>query len=84
MIRPDQVLKLGWATGKVMRERGEKTVMIGKDTRISGYMFESALESGFIAAGIDVLLLGPMPTPAVAYLTQTFTCRCRYRDKCIA
>jgi phosphoglucosamine mutase len=72
MIRPDQVLKLGWATGKVMRERGEKTVMIGKDTRISGYMFESALESGFIAAGIDVLLLGPMPTPAVAYLTQTF------------
>lgn len=72
MIRPDQVLKLGWATGRVMRERGEKTVMIGKDTRISGYMFESALEAGFIAAGIDVLLLGPMPTPAVAYLTQTF------------
>ncbi|WP_019555919.1 phosphoglucosamine mutase [Thiomicrorhabdus arctica] len=72
MICPDQVLKLGWATGKVMRERGEKTVMIGKDTRISGYMFESALEAGFIAAGIDVLLLGPMPTPAVAYLTQTF------------
>ena len=72
MIRPDQVLKLGWATGKVMRERGEKTVLIGKDTRISGYMFESALEAGFIAAGIDVLLLGPMPTPAVAYLTQTF------------
>ncbi len=72
MIRPDQVLKLGWATGTVMRERGEKTVMIGKDTRISGYMFESALEAGFIAAGIDVLLLGPMPTPAVAYLTQTF------------
>ena len=72
MIRPDQVLKLGWATGMVMRERGEKTVLIGKDTRISGYMFESALEAGFIAAGIDVLLLGPMPTPAVAYLTQTF------------
>jgi len=72
MIRPDQILKLGWATGKVMRSRGEKTVMIGKDTRISGYMFESALEAGFIAAGIDVLLLGPMPTPAVAYLTQTF------------
>jgi phosphoglucosamine mutase len=72
MIRPDQVLKLGWATGKVMKARGEKTVMIGKDTRISGYMFESALESGFIAAGIDVLLLGPMPTPAIAYLVQTF------------
>ncbi|WP_168188901.1 phosphoglucosamine mutase [Thiomicrorhabdus sediminis] len=72
LIRPDQVLKLGWATGKIMRERGMSKVMIGKDTRISGYMFESALEAGFIAAGIDVMLLGPMPTPAVAYLTQTF------------
>lgn len=72
IIRPDQILKLGWATGKILRERGEKRVMIGKDTRISGYMFESALEAGFIAAGIDVLLLGPMPTPAIAYLTQTF------------
>ncbi len=72
MIRPDQILKLGWATGKVMKARGETSVMIGKDTRISGYMFESALEAGFIAAGIDVMLLGPMPTPAVAYLTQTF------------
>jgi phosphoglucosamine mutase len=72
MIRPDQILKLGWATGKVMKARGQKRVMIGKDTRISGYMFESALEAGFIAAGIDVMLLGPMPTPAVAYLTQTF------------
>ncbi|MDX1352759.1 MAG: phosphoglucosamine mutase [Thiomicrorhabdus sp.] len=72
MIRPDQILKLGWATGKVMKARGESRVMIGKDTRISGYMFESALEAGFIAAGIDVWLLGPMPTPAVAYLTQTF------------
>lgn len=72
MIRPDQILKLGWATGKVMRDCGQTTVMIGKDTRISGYMFESALEAGFIAAGIDVILLGPMPTPAVAYLTQTF------------
>ena len=73
MISPDQVLKLGWATGKVMKEQGQTSVMIGKDTRISGYMFESALEAGFIAAGIDVLLLGPMPTPAVAYLTQTFS-----------
>jgi phosphoglucosamine mutase len=72
MIRPDQILKLGWATGKVMKARGETKVMIGKDTRISGYMFESALEAGFISAGIDVMLLGPMPTPAVAYLTQTF------------
>ncbi|GAB6069877.1 phosphoglucosamine mutase [Thiomicrorhabdus hydrogeniphila] len=72
MISPDHILKLGWATGKVMKARGETRVMIGKDTRISGYMFESALEAGFIAAGIDVMLLGPMPTPAVAYLTQTF------------
>lgn len=73
MIRPDQVLKLGWATGKVMKSMGQNKVMIGKDTRISGYMFESALEAGFIAAGVDVLLLGPMPTPAIAYLTQTFS-----------
>ena len=72
MIRPDQILKLGWATGKVLKARGESKVMIGKDTRISGYMFESALEAGFIAAGVDVMLLGPMPTPAIAYLTQTF------------
>jgi len=72
MIRPEQVLKLGWATGKVLKNHGESTVLIGKDTRISGYMFESALEAGFISAGINVLLVGPMPTPAVAYLTQTF------------
>lgn len=74
MIQPDQILKLGWATGKVIKDRGERSVMIGKDTRISGYMFESALEAGFISAGIDVYLLGPMPTPAIAYLTQTFAC----------
>ncbi|MGC9385569.1 MAG: phosphoglucosamine mutase [Hydrogenovibrio sp.] len=72
LIRPDQVLKLGWATGQVLKSLGGSKVMIGKDTRISGYMFESALEAGFISAGIDVLLLGPMPTPAIAYLTQTF------------
>lgn len=72
LIRPDQILKLGWATGKVLKDHGEQKVMIGKDTRISGYMFESALEAGFISAGIDVMLLGPMPTPAIAYLTQTF------------
>ncbi|MBF6057294.1 phosphoglucosamine mutase [Thiomicrorhabdus heinhorstiae] len=71
MLRPDEILKLGWATGRVMKRQGARRVMIGKDTRISGYMFESALEAGFIAAGIDVYLLGPMPTPAVAYLTQT-------------
>ncbi|GAB6033825.1 phosphoglucosamine mutase [Galenea microaerophila] len=72
LIRPDNVLKLGWATGKVLKAHGESKVLIGKDTRISGYMFESALEAGLISAGIDVFLLGPMPTPAVAYLTQTF------------
>ncbi len=72
LIRPDQILKLGWATGKVLKEQGGTKVMIGKDTRISGYMFESALEAGFISAGVDVLLLGPMPTPAIAYLAQTF------------
>jgi phosphoglucosamine mutase len=73
LMCPDQILKLGWATGRVLKKHGASTVMIGKDTRISGYMFESALESGFIYAGINVLLLGPMPTPAVAYLTQTFS-----------
>lgn len=72
LMCPDQILKLGWATGRVLKKHGASTVMIGKDTRISGYMFESALEAGFIYAGINVLLLGPMPTPAVAYLTQTF------------
>lgn len=73
LISPDKVLQLGWATGKVIKDHGEASVMIGKDTRISGYMFESALEAGFIAAGVNVYLLGPMPTPAVAYLTQTFS-----------
>jgi len=76
-ITPDFVLKLGWAFGRVMarrqaRENSRCTVIIGKDTRISGYMFESALEAGLVAAGVDVSLLGPMPTPAVAYLTRTF------------
>lgn len=71
-ITPDFVLKLGWAAGRVLAEEGEGAVIIGKDTRISGYMFESALEAGLSAAGIDVVLIGPMPTPAVAYLTRTF------------
>ena len=72
-ITADFMLKLGWATGRVLtRETGRARVMIGKDTRISGYMFESALESGLSAAGVDVMLLGPMPTPAIAYLTRTF------------
>ncbi|WP_062263080.1 phosphoglucosamine mutase [Endozoicomonas arenosclerae] len=71
-ITPDFVLKLGWAAGKVLADEGEGKVVIGKDTRISGYMFESALEAGLSAAGIDVCLTGPMPTPAIAYLTRTF------------
>ena len=71
-ITPDFMLKLGWAVGKVFSEQGRSKVLIGKDTRVSGYMFESALQAGLSAAGADVLLLGPMPTPAVAYLTRTF------------
>lgn len=67
----DQVLKLGWAVGCVLANHGQKLVVIGKDTRISGYMFESALEAGLSAAGVDVRLLGPMPTPGIAYLTRT-------------
>jgi phosphoglucosamine mutase len=71
-ITPDFVMKLGWAAGRVLGRDRRGRVLIGKDTRISGYMFESALEAGLSAAGMDVLLLGPMPTPAVAYLTRTF------------
>src|SRR5690606_3351588 len=71
-INPEFMLKLGWAAGKVFAREGRSKVIIGKDTRISGYMFESALEAGLVAAGIDVSLLGPMPTPAIAYLTRTF------------
>ncbi|WP_432471105.1 phosphoglucosamine mutase [Amphritea sp. HPY] len=73
-ITPDFMLKLGWAAGKVFAREGRSKIIIGKDTRISGYMFESALEAGLAAAGVDVLLLGPMPTPAIAYLTRTFHC----------
>ncbi|MCF7984601.1 MAG: phosphoglucosamine mutase [Thiohalocapsa sp.] len=71
-ISPDFVLKLGWAAGRVLGGPSGGTVLIGKDTRISGYMFESALEAGLVAAGVDIRLLGPMPTPGVAYLTRTF------------
>jgi phosphoglucosamine mutase len=73
-ITADFILKLGWAAGKVFSEQteGRKLIVVGKDTRVSGYMFESALEAGLIAAGVDVALLGPMPTPAIAYLTRTF------------
>lgn len=70
-ITPEFVLKLGWAVGKVLVRKGGSKVLIGKDTRISGYMFESALEAGLSAAGVDSHLLGPMPTPAIAYLTRT-------------
>ena len=70
-ITPEACLKIGHATGLVMKELGWKTVVIGKDTRISGYMLESALQAGFIAAGVNVNLLGPLPTPGVAYLTKT-------------
>jgi phosphoglucosamine mutase len=71
-ISPDFVVKLGWAAGRVLGNASRGTVLIGKDTRISGYMFESALEAGLVAAGMDIRLLGPMPTPGVAYLTRTF------------
>ena len=71
-ITPEFILKLGWAAGMAFRRQGKCRILIGKDTRISGYMFESALEAGLVAAGADVMLLGPMPTPAIAYLTRTF------------
>ena len=71
-ITPEFMLKLGWAAGMAFRRLGACRILVGKDTRISGYMFESALEAGLSAAGADVMLLGPMPTPAIAYLTRTF------------
>ena len=80
-ITPDFVMRLGYAAGRILaasdrRNKGERpSVIIGKDTRISGYMLESALEAGLSAAGVDVLLLGPMPTPAVAYLTRALRCQ---------
>jgi len=71
-ITPEFVMKLGWAAGKVLGSATRDRIVIGKDTRISGYMFESALEAGIAASGINVQLLGPMPTPGIAYLTRTF------------
>jgi phosphoglucosamine mutase len=71
-ITADFFLKLGWAVGSVLSEKGKSSVVIGKDTRVSGYLFESALEAGFLSAGVDVNLLGPMPTPAVAHLTKAY------------
>ena len=71
-ITPDFMLKLGWAAGKVFTQGGNRSkILIGKDTRISGYMFEAALEAGLTAAGVDINLTGPMPKPAIAYLTRT-------------
>ena len=73
-ITPDFILKLGWASGRVFarasKAEGRCLVIIGKDTRVSGYMFESALEAGLVAAGVDVKLMGPMPTPAIAHMTR--------------
>ncbi len=79
VINPEFILKLGWAAGRVFSRQAESSgvtprIIIGKDTRISGYMFESALEAGLVAAGVNVALIGPMPTPAIAYLTRTFHC----------
>ncbi len=71
-ITPEFVMKLGWAAGKVFAQQGKSRILIGKDTRISGYMFESALEAGLSSAGVDIGLLGPIPTPGIAYLTHTF------------
>jgi len=78
LMSPEKVLKLGWAVGRVLASQksgdangSARKVVIGKDTRISGYMFESALEAGLSAAGVDIELLGPMPTPGIAYLTRT-------------
>ncbi|MBI5612756.1 MAG: phosphoglucosamine mutase [Gammaproteobacteria bacterium] len=76
-ITPETVLKLGWAAGKVLSRHGngQNKILIGKDTRVSGYLLESALEAGLCAAGVDIRLLGPMPTPAIAYLTRTARAR---------
>jgi phosphoglucosamine mutase len=72
-MTPDFALKLGWAAGRVLSESSEQPlVIIGKDTRLSGYLFESALEAGFAAAGVSVGMVGPLPTPAIAYLARTF------------
>ncbi|XGA79201.1 phosphoglucosamine mutase [Halomonas sp. CH40] len=71
-MTPDFAMKLGWAAGQVLGAEGVSEVLIGKDTRASGYMLESAMESGFSAAGVNIALVGPLPTPAIAYLATTF------------
>ena len=72
IITPDFCLGLGFHTGSIIKEKGYDSVIIGKDTRVSGYMLEAALQAGFISAGIDVKLAGPIPTPAVSFLTATY------------
>tara|TARA_R110001592_G_scaffold232653_9_gene490059 strand:+ start:4345 stop:5676 length:1332 start_codon:yes stop_codon:yes gene_type:complete len=72
LITPEFALKLGWAAGRVLAKSGNKKVLIGKDPRISGYMLEAALQAGLTSAGVIPVLMGPMPTPAIAYLTHTF------------
>ena len=71
-VNPESVLKLGHAAGRHFKKRGINTIVIGKDTRISGYMLESALQAGIISSGVNVRLVGPMPTPAISYLVSTF------------
>jgi len=71
-ITADFLLKVGWAVGSVLIENGPASVIIGKDTRVSGYLFESALEAGFLSAGVNVGMLGPMPSPAISYLTKAY------------
>ena len=75
LINPELVLKLGWAAGEVLGDGDGGKILIGKDTRNSGYIMESVLEAGLSSAGMDVRLLGPMPTPAIAYLTRAFRAR---------
>ena len=72
-LHPEQILKLGWAIGRALQQTcaGKIKVLMGKDTRVSGYLVESALEAGLAASGAQVLLLGPLPTPAIAFLTES-------------
>lgn len=71
-MTPDFAMKLGWAAGKVLGSEGISEVVIGKDTRASNYMLEPAMDAGFSAAGVNIALVGPLPTPAIAYLATTF------------
>ena len=74
VITPEFCLSLGFHTGSIIKAKGYDSVIIGKDTRVSGYMLEAALQAGFISSGIDVKLAGPIPTPAVSFLTATYAC----------